>query len=157
MGRSLLGLGNKLPLEHSELYVFHIYVENTVVTSKSLYNFKIICALHENFWTASRQPPSSRLGAKIGRSFPVTTFLRPGNPVRHGPKVLTICFGFTAGLWQWAFFQHSPLVEKWCLTLNIFPHCKISHSSKQALLSFLTNTFDITFYWVQILPWPLNA
>jgi hypothetical protein len=35
-GRRLLELGNKLSLDHSELYVFQIYIENTVVTSRSL-------------------------------------------------------------------------------------------------------------------------
>jgi hypothetical protein len=46
--RLLLELGDKPSLEHSELCVFLIYIQNKVVTSVSLYNIKIISALHQN-------------------------------------------------------------------------------------------------------------
>jgi hypothetical protein len=45
-GRNLQKLRNKLSLQHSELYVFLVYIENAVVNSQWLFNFKINSALH---------------------------------------------------------------------------------------------------------------
>jgi hypothetical protein len=64
-GRNLLELGNELSLEHSELCVSLIYIENIVVNSQSLYNFNTTLKLLNNFaaspQTSSLEHPNSRL------------------------------------------------------------------------------------------------
>jgi hypothetical protein len=87
--RNLLELGNELSLEHSELYVFLIYVENnsycsSVVTQLQNY-FCTTPNLRNNSAASSQQPPSSRFGDTI-HFFPMKALLQPGNRLRHGPQ-----------------------------------------------------------------------